>query len=143
MITKNFQKRRDFLKKLVATVSCAVLATVVIIPAALTETGAQEQYTKGLLIKFKSNIISIPKDIDRFPIANAKIRSTALRDLNLLYNATVIERIYEIKQVGNKPPEKVEVKDTYIIWFGDEFIEMDEVLNAYSGLSAVNSVEQR
>jgi len=54
-----------------------------------------------MTIEVQPKIIALPggeagKNIAKVPMAAARVRSTELRDLNKLYNAVSIERIYEV-----------------------------------------------
>jgi len=104
-----------------------------------------QEETEGSAIKIKvqPDIIAMPEsEVSEVPVRYARIRSTELREINEVYNAVSIEKVYEMVKVGNKPEEKVEVKDTYIIHFQDEFVEMTALLNDYSSVPVVVSVLQ-
>ncbi len=102
-----------------------------------------QKYDYGIVIKVKPGIIKFPANVDRFPLQRARVRSTELRELNKQYEGAEIERVYNVVKVGNKSEEKVPVEDTYIIWFADEFIDMEQALNDYSELDIVLSVSEK
>ena len=91
-------------------------------------------------INVEPGIIAMPENnAAKVPIEYARIRSTALRNLNEIYGVKSIEKVFNIVKIGNRPPEKIEVGNTYFIHFGQRYEDLTNVSNDYESLSEVIS----
>jgi len=105
---------------------------------------AQDTYTNGILIKVTPGIIEMPDNVESFPVERCRVRATSLRELNKIYKAAEIEKVYNTVKVGNKPAEKVEVENAYIIWFeDDELMDIEGAVGDYAADNVIEAAEVR
>ncbi|MFC1631756.1 hypothetical protein ACFL1I_07935 [Candidatus Omnitrophota bacterium] len=99
-----------------------------------------------LQIKVKPRTIALPgNQVAIVPIRYARVRSSELRTLNQGYNATHIGKVYQIREVGNREPEKVEIPNTYNLIFSidPQKTSIQQILSDYRALGVILSIQEK
>ena len=123
----------------------SVLLIVVILGVQSSTGQAQTGLQQEIVVKVQPNIIAMPANqAEKAPIGYVRVRSTDLRDLNEIYAAKTIEKVFEFKQVGNRQPERIELADTFIISFALEAgINVQDLISDYEELSVVLDAQEK
>lgn len=119
---------------LILFVGFLIAGLAVTAPTAL----AQEDLS-ALVLECDPGLISLPPVKTRVPIQYARVRSTAMRDLNGELGALYLEALYETVEQPDGSTEEVLVENQFIIYLpGDA--DLMAASGAYFALDKINEV---